>query len=387
VSFISEGCAAKMKQVTFVLKIVCLYFQLKHVLGRVREFTKATSFHNNVQIRDESMDINVGIQQRTHDTVGRKIAIDDGEITNNSEDTRKILYIQPFVLTLRPTPSALTPTQISKTIVTMENLLMEKLGNESQELSLVSAVDLSDIAEVAYFPAQAMLRNGKSLSDNGTTAAYSTFKVDGGTANTTFSIYYDSPTNRQLNVAVIKILNENLVDILRVEDGFLLLEQAAAETYVPTPSTQNELPQTPIVSRKSSSSPIAVSLGSIAVILAVLGLAFYAWKNGSMKKLSGKYSHVRSNLRLKSLKRSDPDCKAQEYLIEVGTDEIDLPLPSRSVSDDDDGCRTASNHTVDNKKNKYTDDFPSPSSIRSKTQRAHDKKTIDPADYVVEVGI
>lgn len=373
-----------MKQVTFI-KIVWISFQLKHVLGHVRMFTKATSFHNNVQIRDEIMDINIGIQQRTHDTVGRKIAIDDGEITNNSEDTRRILYIQPFVLTLRPTPSALTPAQISKTVVTMENLLMEKLGNESQELSLVSAVDLSDIAEVAYFPAQAMLRNGKSLSDNGTIAAYSTFKVDGGTANTTFSIYYDPPTNRQLNVAVIKILNENLVDILRVEDGFLFLEQAAAETYVPTPPTQNKLPQTPIVSRKSST-PIAASLGSIAVILAVLGLVFYAWKNGSMKKLSGKYSHVRSNLRLKSLKRSDTDCKAQEYLIEVGTDEIDSPFPCRSVSDDDNGCHTVSNHTVDNK-NKYTDDFPSPSSIRSKKQRAQDKKTIDPADYVVEVGI
>lgn len=372
-----------MKQVP-LLKIIYLFIQLPHVFGHVRKFTKAASIDNNIQIHDKSIQGNVGNQHRMETTVERKVAIDDGEITNNSEDTRQILDIQPFVLTLRPTPSALTSKQISTTITMMENLLMDKLGNESHELSLVSAVDLSDIAEVDYFPVQAMLRNGKSLSDNATVAAYSTLKVDGGTANTTFSIYYDPPTNRQLNVAVIKILNENLVNILRVHDGFLSLEQATAETFVPAPTIQNELPQSPIVSRKSSK-PVAASLGSIAVILAVLGVAFYAWKRGSMKKLSGRYSQVRSNLRMKSLKRSDPDSIAQKYLIEVGTDEIELPS-SRSVSEDD--CRAGSVHGADHKNSSINDNdvFPSPSSIKSKKQRAFDKKTIDPADYVVEVG-
>jgi len=377
-----------MKQL-YIANIICL-FQICHAVGHLRTFTKATRplLPSNIlaaeieeQTHEDPWEVNFGrSQQQSDHATDRKLELEDGRITNNSDDTRQILRIDPFTLTLRPTPSALTPEQISHTMNLMETLLMKKLKRESNALALISAVNLNDVAEVDYFPVQTMVRNGKALADNAQMAAYSIMKVDGGRANTTFSILYDPPTTKELNIAVMKILNENLVDALRLQIGFNEVEQVAVESYVAPviipPENSSNTPQSPIVSR-TASKPVAVSLGAIAAVLAVLGLSFYAWKKGSMDKVTEKYSQVRSNLRMKSLKRSDPDEKAHEYLIEVGTDEMESPTSS-PVSTPLNRPGSMDMH--------MREEFPSPNSIKSKKQRVRDRKTIDPADYVVEVG-
>jgi hypothetical protein len=301
---------------------------------------------------------------------------EDFEITNNSEDTRDILDILPFNIILRPTPDALTPEQISTVIDVMEELIINNLKFEADELALIKAVELDDNAVAEFLPAQErMLRNGRVL-DGGPSAASSVMMVGGGSANVTFNLDFSAPSEKVLNEAIRTILNRSLKDALNNATGFGTLEESSATPYVPPPLMQPDGEN-----RGNISVATSASLGAMAVLFVAVGLGYYAWKKGSMKKMSGKFRDVKSSLRMYSLKRTDPDPQAQEYLVEVCTDLSESPtknIPKVSPNG------SSSHHS--SLESPAAKDCPSPSSVSSKKLRAGEKKTIDPADYNVEIS-
>ena len=226
----------------------------------------------------------------------------DFEITNNSDDTREVLSIDPFKVMLQPTPSALTSEQISATIVTMKEILMVhfELGDEATELTLISGVDFDDGVIADFMPSKRMLRNGRSLVDGETTAAFSMMKVLGGYANVTYDVDIDPPSEAVLNESVRNILNQHLKDKLKLNIvGFEDLEEVVVTSYTP-PQPQNNPPESkdnppeakdtppaaPPADSVGRTMPVAASaaLGSVAAFVVVAGLGFYAWKNGKKKK-------------------------------------------------------------------------------------------------------
>jgi hypothetical protein len=196
-----------------------------------REFSKASS--NTIDT--------AGVKLSNPRTSGRVTkeapARRDFEITNNSDDTREVLSIDSFKVMLQPTPSALTSEQISATIVTMKEILMVhfELGDEATELTLISGVDFNDGVVADFIPSQRMLRNGRSLVDGETTAAFSMMKMLGGYANVTHSIDIDTPSEAVLNESVQNILNQRLKDMLRLNIvGFENLEEAVVTPESPS---------------------------------------------------------------------------------------------------------------------------------------------------------
>jgi len=346
------------------------------VANELRQFTKAASY--TISPPDVNLDVHISstIATSASSNVGDRTLVADFEITNNSEDTRVILSIFPFKLILKPTPTVLTPEEISTAITVMEEVIITNLKFEADELKIIKAVELNRLGlGVEFIPApERMLRNGRVLA-GGPTANSSAMMVPGGSANVTFSMDYKTPSEEVLNEAVRNILNRDLKDALKNATGFKNLEEVSATPYIPPP-----LIQQPDKERRPISVATSASLGAMAALLVAGGLVYYAWKKGSMKKMNGRFRDVRSSLRMNSLKRSDPDPQAQEYLVEVCTDMTGSPANSPKASPNGSSSFHSSFESPDAK------ECPSPSSVRSKKLRAGDKKTLDPADYVVEVS-
>jgi hypothetical protein len=356
---------------------VLTIFLAPTVANDQRHFTKAAPY--TITAPDVNLDVHISssITTSTSFNVGDRTLAEDFEITNNSEDTRDILDIYPFNLSLKPTPTALTPEQISTAIAVMEEIIINNLQFEADELTRIKAVDLKDVAVVEFLPAQErMLRNGRVLA-GGPTAASSVMMVPGGIANVTFSLDYKTPSEEVLNEAVRTILNRSLKDALKNVTGFETLEEISATPYFPPPLIQ---PDDENGKRRTISVATSASLGAMAALIVAGGLGYYAWKKGSMKKMNGRFRDVRSSLRMNSLKRADPDPQAQEYLVEVCTDLTESPTTSPKVSPNG----SSSYHS--SLESPAVKDYPSPSSVRSKKLRAGDKKTIDPSEYVVEIS-
>ena len=359
-----------MRSISALLTI----FLAPTVANEQRQFTKAA---HPISAPDVNLDVHISstIASSTSSNFGDR-TLEDFGITNNSEDTRDILDIFPFNLSLRPTPTALTPEQISTAIDVMEEIIINNLKFEADELTLIKAVELDDTAVAEFLPAQErMLRNGRVLA-GGPTAASSVMMVTGGSANVTFSLDYKAPSEEVLNEAIRNILNRSLKDALKNATGFDELEEISATPYIPPPLIQPDGEN-----RRTISVATSASLGAMAALVVAVGLGYYAWKKGSMKKMNGRFRDVRSSLRMNSLKRTDPDPQAQEYLVEVCTDLTESPTKnSPKVSPNGSSSYHSSLESPAAK------DYPSPSSVRSKKLRAGDKKTIDPADYNVEIS-
>eukprot|EP00979_Chaetoceros_neogracilis_P014012 scaffold4305_cov124-Chaetoceros_neogracile.AAC.1 len=222
-------------------------------------------------------------------------------------------------------------------------------------------------------------------------------KVLGGYANVTYNIDIDAPSEAVLNESVRNILNRDLKDMLKLNIvGFEDLQLAVVTSYTP-PQPQNNPPESQNTSPGepgSKTTPVAVpaTLGSMAAIFVALGLGFYAWKKGATKKIGERYRGVKSSLRMHPHKRLEPQSQAEESAVEVCTDNFlpsssECPSPSSVRSENeraDSECPSPSSVRSENER--ADSECPSPSSVRSEKERAGDKKTIDPADFVVEVG-
>ena len=300
------------------------------------------------------------------------------EITNNSADTVDVLSIRPLKIILRLTPSALTNAQISTMIVTMQDILISEfqsnMGYEPADFTLISAVGLNDDVLAKFVPAHRMLRNGRALVDGGTTAASSVIKISGGYANVTFSVDTNPPSESVLNEAVVNILNNREL----INNSGLGVFGEVSVMQFPVVSSPGVDPTVIQPDGRNMSIGTSATLGAMAAIIVAAGAGFFAWKKGVTKKISERYRDVRSSLRMvSSHKRLEPDSNAQDYLVEVCTDATESPISSPKLMPSNDSDLAVPT---------INENCPSPSSVRSEKQRAGDKKTIDPADYVVEVG-
>eukprot|EP00979_Chaetoceros_neogracilis_P012549 scaffold3352_cov197-Chaetoceros_neogracile.AAC.5 len=279
-----------------------------------REFSKASS---------HTIDT-AGVKLSNPRTSGRVTkeapAQRDFEITNNSDDTKEVLSIDSFKVMLQPTPSALTSEQISATIVTMKEILMVhfELGDEATELTLISGVDFNDGVVADFMPSKRMLRNGRSLVDGETTAAFSVMKMLGGYANVTHSVDIDAPSEAVLNESVRNILNQHLKDKLKLNIvGFENLFEVVVVVVTPEfpPDTPQHYPP-PCCGGGGMLVIMSATFGSMAAICVAVRLGFYARKKGVTKKIGERYRGVKSSLRMHPRKRLEPHSQAEDSAVE-----------------------------------------------------------------------
>jgi len=233
-----------------------------------------------------------------------------------------------------------------------------------------------------FFPATRMLRNGRYLVDRALTAAYSTIEVTGGYANTTFSTEFDNdPTADELNIAVLSILNADLMAaLIPTVAGLAQAETLTVASYVPVPDDvgpgqgQGQGQGQGENGEQINGDSTPTVLWSLAGIFVALGAGYFAHKKGAFKKASTRYNAARSNLRLNTLKSNSGNADG-EFLVEVGTDEMEEGMDAVSPSN--------SNDTTDTY---HSAVMCSPSSVKGVKQKAEEKKTIDPSAFTVEIG-
>ncbi len=309
----------------------------------------------------------------------RKLALsDDVEITNDSEDTRGIIPINGLELTLRPTPVALETDQISLIVETMEIFLVDELQETNSSLSLISAIYFNEDVETEFTPASRMLRKGRYLA-GGDTAAYSTMKISGGSANHTWSIDYgdDYPSPDEINEAILSILVKVMGDILN-SLGLVNVTEVDVRPYLKPAIllAPEKIAPDDIDDEEGGGSRVAISatFGCLAAVIVGCVIAYQSRKGNTFKNMGNRYREVTSNLRMKSLKRQSSRNSDGEYLVEVCTDLTVDETPKLDLSQE--SSINQSFHTS----------VQSPSSVIGQKQKVEDKKTIDPSDYVVEIG-
>ena len=182
-----------------------------------------------------------------------------------------------------------------------------------------------------------------------------------------------------LNEAVLSIMQTNIASILS-DAGLVGLTEVEVEQYIPVDLAiivsypdGDVVDDTEKVGNSKGISYGAI-FGILAAVFVALGFSYHSWKKEKFKKMGAKYREVRSNLRMKSMKRDNSQGTDGEYLVEVCTENVDkLEQPSSPVS--------ASKHSYHSARS-----MPSPSSVRGQKRIAEEAKTINPADYVIEIG-
>jgi hypothetical protein len=281
-------------------------------------------------------------------------------------------------ITLTPPVQDLTTEQTSLVLSKMEEFLLAEFETYTDELKLIKYLNLNDDVETKYVAARRLLRNGRYLGESG---AHSEINISGGIANYTWDVDFGEnyPTEDKLNDAVLSILNTNIANILS-DAGLVGLTEVEVEQYIPgdlaiivTYPEGDIFDDTEKVENPKGFSYGAL-FGILAAIVVALGFSYHSWKKEKFKNIGAKYRHVRSNLRMKSIKRDNSQGTDGEYLVEVCTDTVEkLEPPSSPVS--------ASKHSYHSARS-----MPSPSSVRGQKQKAEEAKTIDPSEYVIEIG-
>ena len=312
---------------------------------------------------------------------------DDGEITNDSRDVNWDLQISKLDVTLKPTATAITSDQAMKIIVGMETILMANLKFESDSLALISSIELDKNPELEFIPSRRMLRNGKQLSDGAEISARSIVRVMGGSANSTFSIDHAFPTEDELDAAIPKILNDKLLNWLLSEPEFESLTEVVVAPYVDEtpspPSGSSSNPRTEIITEPiggGSSVAISASLGTLIALILAVGIAYRSWKKGSFKKIGNRYHEARNSLKMSSLRRSKSRNDDEEYLVEICTDQLEPPSKVKKVGDQEISPKNGFRGLP------FLNNMHSPTNMKGRNKRDEGLKTIDPSDYVIEVG-
>lgn len=239
--------------------------------------------------------------------ISRKLADDDWEITN--EDARvDVLNISPLQITLSPTPEALRTEDVLQLKSILEETILNNLLQMGGSLGTISALTFDDIVDVTWFPSKRLLRNGRRMVDDTFSTPHTVMKIPGGQANSTFSVYYPTPSEQDLNNAILSILVGKASSSIE-SSGF----NYKANTSV-IPDTDGE-----VITPKKDNIAAPVSIGVIAAVLVVLGGAFYARRNGTAATIQQKYDIMMSNLRA----RKNGHVDDADLQVEVCADNID----------------------------------------------------------------
>jgi hypothetical protein len=295
--------------------------------------------------------------------------LEDVEITNDSDESRGGLDINGLELTLRPTSVALSSNQTSLLVLTMETFLLNQFSTNitNSSLSLISAVEFNDDVKTDFIPARRMLRNGRYLPD-AETVAYSVMKIFGGSANYTWNLYYgeDYPTEDELNAAILSILTDNMSAIMQSVPGLESVTDVEVRPYnIPSVLlAPDKIAPDEETKGSGVGGALSATFGCLAAVIVACVIAYQSRKKDSFKRIGSRYREVRSNLRMRSLKREGSRDQDGEYLVEICTDLAveDTPKPEASPK------------------------VQSPSSVKGQKLRVEERKTIDPSDYVVEIG-
>lgn len=340
------------------------------------------------------------------------------EPTNDSEEDKDKLDIYPFTLTLKPVEKSLDTKQLDLILISIEELMMEELEFVSSSMESIKSTQLFDIFEEDWVGPQPMLRRGRLLLGGEMMQPHSIVRVTGGNATTTFDLYYDYPSEKDLNDAVEYIIKQFLISKLN-ERGFENLRDVEIEmdpppptsspssspssssTPPPPPPKPNKQEQTleiPDNGGKEGNNDTAIALSStfgvLAAVVVALAVAIYARRKGHIEKLRKRYRSMRGNLKLKSLKRNgEVDSK---YLVEVCTDEVEertpptTPITTPEKNDNEkkkdlqDPMQQPLNPPTE-VQGKVYNNLMNPRHVRGSKAKMSDMKKIDYSQFVVEV--
>lgn len=247
-----------------------------------------------------------------------------------------------------------------------------------------------------------MLRNGRYLQGNTSatrTSQTAIIGISGGEANTTLVTGIPEPTESEVNAMIEGTLNEFLLEQMKQITGFELVSDLKLVFTPPPPTADadtepgltNTLPSGNIeatigekgLGDKDGGGGAGVaagaSVGVIGAILLAIGAAMYARKKGRVLTVNKSYHKIKSNLRMQSLGRRGVKNDDDDFCVEVGTDEIDLPTPP--VSPDPSPRKfTFQSATEGN------DEIPSPSGVSGVKTNRGGNSAIDYSQFVIEIG-
>ena len=350
-------------------------------------FCFAAGVHDAHHAKSSSADFKGSHLQLTETSSGDRQLDDGHEITNNSDDVVGILPIDPFQIQVyTQNEIALGVEQARSAIHAIETLLLDNFTLRSlpDTLSLISNITLrfDEDVDLEYATRRRLLRNGRYLE--GATRAYSVLKTSGGIAGYNWGIdlegdpaQYNAPNENNLNAAILAILKSSKF----LEDFQLIIpniNEIEIESYSPTvvnanPSQEIDVNDT-LPGHIGSTTPVALIACSIsAVVIALFGIALYVRKSGSSQTIGKKFVAAKSALRTRSFKHRNL-IEDSEYLVEVCTDSTmdDKPISNIASTPNEQSLRIMS--------------MPNPSSVKGQRHRFEETRTIDPSDYVVEIG-
>uniref|UniRef100_A0A7S3PZV6 SEA domain-containing protein n=1 Tax=Chaetoceros debilis TaxID=122233 RepID=A0A7S3PZV6_9STRA len=310
------------------------------------------------------------------------------ELTNDSSDTLNTFDIYPFTISVGPVTSL--PSQTLEILeVVMEDLLLEKLKPVSSLISF----DLVGVYEKVTTRGGRMLRNGRYLlQDNASSVSQTIIGISGGQANTTLVTGIPEPTESEVNEMIESTLNEFLLEQMKQIKKFELVSELKLVFTPPSPTVDDV--SEPVLTLPSGNIEATIdeedlndkdgggaglaaglSVGVIGAILIAIGAAMYARKKGRVLTMNKSYHKIKSNLRMQSLGRRG--VKGDDFHVEVGTDEIDLPTPPVSP---DPSPRISQSATEVN------DEIPSPSGVSGVKNNRGGNSAIDYSQFVIEIG-
>ena len=243
-----------------------------------------------------------------HTNAHRDIMTDDVEITNEDSGA-DVLSIDPLQMRLSPTPESLSLDVIAKIKTILEETILENLVEMGGSLSTITSVTFNDISNAKWVPGKQMLRHGRVLADGSFTEPYTILDIPGGSANSTFSIYYSTPNEQELNNAILSIL------VRKASTSFSSNGLDFETETAVLPDERNE----PIDTDKSKNSGASVAAGVVVAFIVVIGAAYYARRNGTVGKLQQKYDILKSNLRA----RRDGPSDDADLQVEICSDNFE----------------------------------------------------------------
>ncbi len=334
--------------------------------------------HEAASSRDENVVevVNTHTHEQRRNKEVEEGEMEDYEITNESNEVKDTISISPRSISMKPVPASLTKKQLATIKSVTEEVLMAKMPPN------VISVEFYSVTEYDWQGSRRMLRNGRYLADGASTDPVSFVTFNGGEANTTLDLYYDDPTEDDLNVMMVDALLNDLLGALKKEDGFQQLTDIELAYPKPSSSVSEYGSGGPITDNSDSGSAMPAVMGILAAVCVALGAAIYARKKGHFGAMTNKYHDVRNNIRASTLRRKHKNGDGADYLVEVCMDNdeaINKATPPVTPL-----AKTKS--LVGNVEDDGTVNIPSPKSINGSRKKMKETKPIDFSQYTVEVG-
>eukprot|EP00553_Chaetoceros_curvisetus_P009666 CAMPEP_0204635436 /NCGR_PEP_ID=MMETSP0717-20131115/31482_1 /ASSEMBLY_ACC=CAM_ASM_000666 /TAXON_ID=230516 /ORGANISM="Chaetoceros curvisetus" /LENGTH=256 /DNA_ID=CAMNT_0051654177 /DNA_START=33 /DNA_END=803 /DNA_ORIENTATION=- len=250
----------------------------------------------------------------------------------------------------------------------------------------VISVELYSVSEYEWQGPRRMLRNGRYLADGASTDPVSFVTINGGEVNTTLHLYYDDPTEDDLNTMMVDTLLNNLLGALKKEDGFQQLTDIDIVYPAPSSNMKEYGNGGPITDNTDGGSAMPAVMGILAAVCLALGAAIYARKKGHMGGITNKYHEVRNNIRASTLRRRHSDDDGADYLVEVCMDNDEAINKGTSTPPVTPPLSSKKKPLTGNMDDDGTMNIPSPRSIGGGRNKVKESRTIDFSQYTIEVG-